>query len=315
MEVAASSAQSSMVTVTIGMACMAGDPSTLLQLIQAGESVNRTGHHGIAPLHIACGEGNAECVRVLCAAGADLNNCDNVEGISPLAIACFRFHTECARVLLKAGAVPDLPDMGGISPLHIAASDGQDECVEMLLGAGAPANSPQKSSSAVCPLYSACAGGHLQSVQLLIDAGASPDGAEGGAYASPLAAACLHGHAAIARMLCRAGADVTPYVEDEEDERPLSEFPTVAGQLVAAAARPWSPANHPLYPEGTGHWARALLQLGVQLARTRAVTEEVAFLDVWRQEVMPLLVVRKPWEDGGWLARSADKEYKTTPTI
>jgi ankyrin repeat protein len=283
---------------TVGMACMEGDVKALRELLKGGLSVNATEQHGVSPLHIACGEGHAGCAELLCCAGADLDCCNNAEGISPLSIACFRSRTECVKVLLEAKARPDLPDLGGITPLHVAASNGRIEIVAMLLAAGAPPSPVEWGSGAVCPLYGASAGGHHEVVQMLLAAGASPNGVEGAGHMPPLAIASVRNHTSIVRMLCRAGAELPPKLIDGDSSmnHPLatSRFST-AGQLIAAASRPWSPANHELFPDESQRLARELLYVGTQLARTLAVTEEIAFFDVWRQDIMPMVIERQQW--------------------
>ena len=66
-----------------------------------------------------------------------------------------------------------------------------------------------------------------------------------------------------------------------------------AASLVLAAAEPWGPRTHALFPAAARGFAVEVLLLGHQLShQPRFTGEEVALLDVWTQLVMPSAVVR-----------------------
>lgn len=75
----------------------------LLELIQAGHSVNSEGNDLIRPLHEACFRGHGECVRVLLDHGAEVN-VRNIDGATPLCDAASSGHVDIVRLLLERGA-------------------------------------------------------------------------------------------------------------------------------------------------------------------------------------------------------------------
>jgi len=73
------------------------------------------------------------------------------------------------------------------------------------------------------------------------------------------------------RQLLRDGADIhakpTPRVPSPLERAQL--LPETASvRLVQRAAKPWSPANHELFPNTTRCFAVELLQIGILLARS-----------------------------------------------
>ena len=72
-----------------------------------------------------------------------------------------------------------------------------------------------------------------------------------------------------------------------------------AASLVLAAAKPWGPRTHSLFPAAARTIAAELLLLGHQLSRQpRFSGEEISHVDVWTQVVMPSAVVRRPIHSG-----------------
>ena len=72
-----------------------------------------------------------------------------------------------------------------------------------------------------------------------------------------------------------------------------------SASLVLRAAQPWSAHTHCLFPAPARECARALLSVGYQLAWARphcegsgAMLPGEAFLDVWRDHIMPRVVLR-----------------------
>ena len=66
-------------------------------------------HTGVAPLHLAAGEGHVDVVEVLLAAGAPVNGVDG-GGVTALQVARKYDHSDVEGVLLRAGAVDDRAD-------------------------------------------------------------------------------------------------------------------------------------------------------------------------------------------------------------
>ncbi|MGH9786408.1 MAG: ankyrin repeat domain-containing protein [Terriglobia bacterium] len=78
---------------------------------------------GFTPLLFAAQQGDLESVRMLLAAGADINDAAPEDG-TPLAVASASGHETVAIFLLEKGADPNVADGFGVTPLHYAAGKG-----------------------------------------------------------------------------------------------------------------------------------------------------------------------------------------------
>lgn len=133
----------------------------LQQLIKDGAAVNTVAVDSITPLHEACIRGQAQCVRLLLDAGAQVrprkfytyyllqhllqnNKCPpalvclfperrlcalqvearNIDGSTPLCDACAAGSLECVKLLLEYGATVN-PPLFTFSPLHEACMSGK----------------------------------------------------------------------------------------------------------------------------------------------------------------------------------------------
>jgi ankyrin repeat protein len=81
-------------------------------------------------LYIASRNGHADCLKLLLAAGGDVNKCMN-DGASPIFIAAQSGHADCLNLLLGAGADPR-SRFNGTSALDIARRKGHTACVRAL---------------------------------------------------------------------------------------------------------------------------------------------------------------------------------------
>ncbi len=119
-------------------------------------------------------EGHIEVLRLLIAAGADLDLKDKVSdgGITALIEASKFNRIETVRELIRAGANINSHDIGGETALYIASRDGHVEIVSELLAAGALVNS--KYSGGWTALHNAARGGHNGVVYELLRFGAEP---------------------------------------------------------------------------------------------------------------------------------------------
>ena len=156
---------------------------------------------GLTPLLFADREGSIETVRVLVAAGANVNKA-SVDGSSPLLVAVQNGHYEIARFLLDHGADPNQANTKGWTPLYLAvsnrdalttavpppSSDGAFDLITVLLDRGADPNRRIRAHTEVhsannslwlkedgaTPLLRAALCGDLTIVQLLLAHGADP---------------------------------------------------------------------------------------------------------------------------------------------
>ena len=94
-------------------------------------------------LHKAAREGDADRVRKLLDAGADVNVRNANKGrlqYTPLHWAAYYGHLEIAEILISRGADLDAEDPDYSTPLYLAAEQGHPKVVEFLVSKGAEVN-------------------------------------------------------------------------------------------------------------------------------------------------------------------------------
>jgi ankyrin repeat protein len=186
-------------------------------------TVERDGQGGWTPLHLAVAEGQAEVVRVLVKAGADLT-ARTEHARTPLHVALERA-PELVPQLREAGAPVDAP--------AAAYLDDLDQLTRELDG-GAPLTDR---ATGVDLLSWAAKGGAVRTARLLLERGADADG-------GALHAAAGSGRLALVQVLLDAGADVDRR-DPDTGRAPLHEAvgggpdgdaPEVVRALLAAGA-------------------------------------------------------------------------------
>ncbi|GAA3175959.1 hypothetical protein GCM10010531_32040 [Blastococcus jejuensis] len=150
-------------------------------------TVERGGQGGWTPLHIAVDEHQADIVRVLVDAGADVG-ARTEHGRTPLHVA-LRFAPELVPLMLELGAGIDAPSAAYLDDVDRLTSQLDD-------GTG-----PDDRVSGADLLSWAAFGGATSTAKLLLERGADVDG-------GALHAAARSGHLDVVRMLLEAGADV-----------------------------------------------------------------------------------------------------------
>ncbi|PVD21591.1 hypothetical protein C0Q70_17389 [Pomacea canaliculata] len=118
----------------IQLACENGLEDIVILFIKHGVD-----HHRDSPLHVACSEGNTQCVSVLLDYGADIN-CTSYLRRSPLHNACQDGKTDIAGLLLDRGADINALEYYGETPLMLAVRSQSAETVALLLQHGANPN-------------------------------------------------------------------------------------------------------------------------------------------------------------------------------
>jgi ankyrin repeat protein len=155
-------------------------------------------------LFTAAGHGEAECVRALCAAKADVKAASCAPQHAPTALATAARHgcTDTVRALLEAKASMEPFTLVGHAPaIAYAAERGNDDVVLLLLEAGSPLPPLSK-------LVRSCS---MPTLQILLHARANvnlPEYVGEGLRTTPLFAAASCGRADVVRALCAAHADV-----------------------------------------------------------------------------------------------------------
>lgn len=191
-----------------------------------GATAERAGQGGWTPLHEAVAAGDEEVVRVLVAAGADLDARTDQER-TPLHVA-LGSAPALVPVLLELGAVVDAASaawLDDVDRLSAAVADGAPEGADLLSVAvlgGAERAARLLLDRGADPdggaLLTAASAGRPDLVRLLLDAGADADRRDPDSGRTPLHAAVDAGPAgdtpAVVRLLLAAGADVDATTAD-----------------------------------------------------------------------------------------------------
>ena len=82
---------------------------------------------------------HADCLKLLLAAGGDVNKCKN-DDTSPISIAAMNGHADCLKLLLAAGGDVNKCDKDGFFPIFLAVQNGHADCLKLLLAAGGDVN-------------------------------------------------------------------------------------------------------------------------------------------------------------------------------
>jgi len=182
-----------------------GDVEKVKRLFAAG--VDPNDKHGLAPLRLAVSKGHEELVRILIAAGTEVNSEDRSPFQFTLLIeASQRGQDQIVRILLDSGADANAQDEEGFTALMWAVMGEHRKTVQLLLKRDAEpdvtiplANTGGNGETA---LVFAAYKSDIDMIELLLNAGADINA--GGA----LAEAASHGKMAPAELLVARGADV-----------------------------------------------------------------------------------------------------------
>jgi ankyrin repeat protein len=152
-------------------AVKAGDRARVRVLLkQQPAALKQSEADGTTALHWAVRADDAETVRLLLTAGADVTAATR-EGVTPLALAAINGSPAMTETLLKAGATPNVTLPEGETILMSAARTGQPEVLRLLLKAGADLNA-RESWFGETALMWAAAENHAAAVRVLVEAGA-----------------------------------------------------------------------------------------------------------------------------------------------
>ena len=286
------------------------------RLLSFGAAVDepKTDGSGNTPLMVASYSGHLEVVDALLAAGAAVEVGNHLRGITPLIAASQPGHAGVASMLLEAGAAANQACHRDGTAINCACHFGNLACAQLLSSHGAT-----RTIRAAGPFgevetaeQTATAAGHEELVAWLV---------ESRQWSTPLHHLRIIGHAR-AREQLSGGADLHAAAA-AGGPTPLSLARALraagdpdaaegsAASLVLAAAEPWSPSTHALFPAATREYAVELLLLGLQLSRQPRFERDL--VDVWTQLVMPSAVERffTPAEGmAWWLAQQEGDELR-----
>jgi ankyrin repeat protein len=172
-------------------------------------AVNAAQVDGMTALHWAAYLDDAEIVRALLKAGANAKAANRYE-VAPLSLACANGNAEIVEMLLAAGADPNTTLRGGETALMSAARTGNAGAVKALLARGADVNAKERRGQT--PIMWAAAEGNTEVVNLLIRAGADFTTALDSGF-TPLFFAARDGRSETVRALLAAGADINSTIQ------------------------------------------------------------------------------------------------------
>ncbi len=96
-------------------------PDVVSALIEAHADLKAVTRQGFTAMHFAARVGDLETVKLLLAAGVDVNLLTDPGGYTPLLVAAMRAQVDLAVYLLEHGADPNI-DAAGMTPLHWAST-------------------------------------------------------------------------------------------------------------------------------------------------------------------------------------------------
>ncbi|MGH9937204.1 MAG: ankyrin repeat domain-containing protein, partial [Blastocatellia bacterium] len=154
----------------------------------------------------AAATGQTERVRALIKRDASLVNTFSTDGFMPLGLAVFFGHMETVKVLLAAGAEVNTAtrETMKVTPLHSAAAAKQAGAARLLIAHGANVNAAQ-AESGFTPLHEAALNGDMEFAALLLEHGANIN-AKMKDGKTPLAYALSSGQNEMAAFLRERGA-------------------------------------------------------------------------------------------------------------
>lgn len=149
--------------------------------------------------------GDANAVRALLQAGADVNTADP-DGSTPLHLAAEMENLEITNLLLAAGANATAASRYKITPLALAASMGNAAIIDRLLDAGVDPNSTSEEDQTA--LMSASLNGKTDAIRALLRRGAKINAVESFKGQTALMFAAGNGNTKAVEMLQEFGADL-----------------------------------------------------------------------------------------------------------
>jgi uncharacterized protein len=127
-------------SLTLHEACAAGVLDAVKEIIGArgSKTIDAHAQDGFTPLALACFFGHPEIAAYLVDQGANVNlAAKNPMQVAPLHAATAARQAAIVRLLIAAGADVNQPQHQGWRPLHAAAQNGDAETVKLLLEHGA----------------------------------------------------------------------------------------------------------------------------------------------------------------------------------
>uniref|UniRef100_A0A9J8B210 Retinoic acid induced 14 n=1 Tax=Cyprinus carpio carpio TaxID=630221 RepID=A0A9J8B210_CYPCA len=173
-------------------------------LSKKGTCPTKLDSEGKSALHVAATRGQAECLAVILAHGADVSLQDT-SGFTALHLAAKNNHSECAKKLLQTKCVVDALDSSGRTALHHAAANGDTVIVQLLCEHKCHVN--LKDSDGFTPLLLSARHAHTEVCQSLLDWGADINARDNNGRTAVMLASESSCPAAV-ELLVQRGADL-----------------------------------------------------------------------------------------------------------
>ena len=187
------------------VAAEADNIGALTELLKgdADTAVDAPDDDGRTVTHWAVFHQNTVAIRLLVAAGADVNVRDS-RGFSPLMVAAQQGNADIVEILVNNGACVDLESVEKETALLLAAANKHLACVGKLvdLGADVNASNDRRETALLYAIHDADTATHL------LHAGADANVATND-HVSPLSMAVQHGYVDVIRHLLQANCDPT----------------------------------------------------------------------------------------------------------
>ena len=199
------------------------DVAAVRALLQKGANVNEPEVDGSTALHWAVYRNDIEMVEILIKAQADARAVNRYH-VAPLSLACVNGNPAIVKRLLTAGADPNTSMPGGETAVMTAARSGNPEVLKLLIAQGAEVNATETSKGQTALMWAAAAN-NAGAIDVLVKAGAnikarsrpSPalSGSEPGDKGfTAFTFAARAGNIEAARTLLALGADVNETLSD-----------------------------------------------------------------------------------------------------
>lgn len=157
-------------------AAMQGDRNTVKSLLQQKPDVNAPQGDGATALHWAASNEDLEMVKLLLAAGANVNATTRDGGVTPLFMACTSGNAAIIEALLNAGASAKSVKPNGTTALMTAAASGSVNAIKVLLDHGAEINAKESVHEQTALMFAAALN-RVEAVKYLAQRGADVNAA------------------------------------------------------------------------------------------------------------------------------------------